>query len=421
MVVLKNNFFLIILICSLFCKNLYSAQIYDYQTEKFIEKLNLKILSVNKYNKKIDFKIIKDDFPNAFVTEKNTLFISSGLLINSPDYISLLAVLAHEIGHIEKYHVAKRKGEIGSLKKINSLGNLAVIAGSMLIKDPSLINGIAINQIALNNTLINFSQDQEKEADIFAVNTLNKLSLSTESIKEFLRILEEKTNYNLIDDELKKFSTHPLFKERYEILDSKKLTNKNIYDQNLQNEFNFIKAKFIAYSNIANNNKLKGDELIYYEAIKKSLSGNLFKGIKKINKLILKYNHKTFLLETKADILLSYGYNKEALEFYKEVIKKEPKNNYVKFNIFMYSNYEQKNLKFLNDIFLKNQFLITLFPNNSNLRNKFYNLSKKLKYKEWIIFFEILLFEKNSFKTNLLKLNSRTKDYNLKKIINLYI
>ena len=96
----------------LFSKSLYSSQIYDYQTEQFIEKINLDILSVNKFKEKIRFKIINDNFPNAFVVEDNTIYLSSGLLIHSPDYVSFLAVLAHEIGHIEKYHITKRINEI---------------------------------------------------------------------------------------------------------------------------------------------------------------------------------------------------------------------------------------------------------------------------------------------------------------------
>ena len=101
----------IILFCIvlIFANSLNSSQIYDYQTEQFIEKLNLQILSVNKYSKKIQFKIFNDNFPNAFVSEKNIIYLSSGLLIHSPDYVSLLSVLAHEIGHIEKHHVFKKK------------------------------------------------------------------------------------------------------------------------------------------------------------------------------------------------------------------------------------------------------------------------------------------------------------------------
>ena len=189
--VIKNYIYTLIPLILLFSKTLFCSQIYDYQTDEFIKRINLEILSVNNYNKNINFKIINDNFPNAFVTEDNTLYLSSGLLVHSPDYVSLLAVLAHEIGHLEKYHVSKRKNEINNLAKINTFGNIISIVGSMIIQKPELINTIAINQTAINNLYISFSQNQEKEADLYAVDTLSKLNLSTNSVKKLLMILEK--------------------------------------------------------------------------------------------------------------------------------------------------------------------------------------------------------------------------------------
>ena len=417
----KNYLIRIILLFLIFSKPLFSSQIYDYQTENLIKKISDRILSVNNYNKKINFKIINDPFPNAFVNQNNTLFLSSGLLIHSPDYVSLLAVIAHEIGHIEKYHVPKRISEIGELKNYNSLSNLAAIAGSMIMQQPELMNAIIFNQTAINNMYLNFSQDQEKEADLYAVETLNKLNLPTDSIKKFLLILESKSQFNLLDDELKKFSTHPLFKERYEIIENKKIKNSNNFDQNLQNEFNFIKAKFMAYSGYDHSNELDGDEKIYYEAIQSSLSGNLSNSLKKLNILISKNKNNFFIVETKADILLSYGYNKEAIEFYKKVIKIYPQNNYAKFSIFINKKYSNNNHMLTEELFFNNVNLIELFPNNKVLITKLYKLSKIIESTHWISFFEILLYNKNDLKKKLIKLQKKTEDNNLKKLIKLYI
>ena len=65
--------------------------------------------------------------------------------------------------------------------------------------------------------------------------------------------------------------------------------------------------------------------------------------------------------------------------------------------------------------------LISLFPYNQILLTKYYELSKNLKYSNWILFFEILLFEKNNMKQRLIQLSDNTEDYNLKKIIKIYI
>jgi len=414
-------FYILISVFLLFCKTIDSSEIYDYETEKFIEKINYEILSVNNYSKKIKLRIINDNFPNAFVVEENTIFLSAGLLIYSPDYVSLLAVLAHEIGHLEKNHIIKRKKEINNLKRINSLSNLVAIAGSMIIQDPQLINAIVVNQTTINNLYINFTQDQEREADLYALETLNKLKLSTDSVKEFLFILENQTKFDLLDEEIKKFSTHPLFKERYKILES----NKNIdfvnYDKNLNKEFNFIKAKFMAYTNTNFINNLKGDEEIYYNAIKSSLSGNLLESLKNLNLLISKYDNNFFLIETKADILLSYGYTKEAINFYKKVLNKYPENHNVKYNIFINFNHNTKKKEIVKNIFEENIKLISLFPKNQALLSKFYDLSKILENEDWEIFFELLLFKENDLKNNLISLQKQTKDINLKKIIKIYI
>ena len=416
---IKLRSFLFCIVIAL-TKTVYSSQIYDYQTEKFINHINSDILSVNTYDKKIIFKIINDNFPNAYVTEDNTIYLSSGLLMHSPDYVSLLGVLAHEIGHIEKFHIAKRKNEITSLKNISSIGNIAAIFGSMLIQNPNLINAIVVNQTSINNLFINFSQEQEIEADFYAMETINNLNLPKNSIKEFLILLEDQTKFKLIDEELRKFSTHPIFSKRYDIVDYNKNNKSHSFDEKLENEFNFIKAKFKAYTNMGNSDKLKDDYKIYYDAIQFSKSGNLIESLKKLNYLISKYKDKIFFTETKADILLSYGYNKEAIKFYNKVLIKHSDNNYVKYNIFTNSNFNKKSNNLNKKIFLNNLNLLHFFPNNKILLMTYFNLSKILGYNDWILFFEIILFNKINPKENLIKLNKESKDNNLKKIIKLY-
>ncbi len=417
-----HNFFqiLIIYLAIIFCNNIYAVEIYDYHTEKFIRKINTEILSVNSYDKNINFKIYKNDFPNAYVTEDNTIYLSSGLLTYSPNYVSLLGVLAHEIGHIEKYHVSKRKKEIKNLKNISSYGNFATVVGSMIIQEPSILNAMLVNQTTVNNLFINFSQEQEIEADFYAIETINKLKLPTDPLKEFLLILENKTGADLIDEELKKFSTHPIFETRYEIIDNNNYAEFYNFNKNHQREFNFIQAKFMAYTESGETINLKNEKKIYYDSINLSKSGDLIQSLKKINLLISNNKKDYFFIETKADILLSYGYNKEAIKFYKKVLETQPDNNYAKYNIFVNLAFNEIDYEIIKDIFLNNLNLLKYFPNNKNILRKYYDLAKLLQYSDWILFFETLLFENKDADKIFKKLNNQTKDYNLKKIIKLY-
>ena len=125
-------------------------------------------------------------------------------------------------------------------------------------------------------------------------------------------------------------------------------------------------------------------------------------------------------METKADILLSYGYNKEAIKFYKNVLQAQPNNNYVKYNIFVNFELNPNDYIFNKEFFLNNLNLLKFFLNNKNILIQYYNLSKLLKYNEWILFFETLLFQNKDTKQILNQLNKQTKDYDLKKIIKLY-
>tara|TARA_B100001093_G_C26780981_1_gene994595 strand:+ start:95 stop:1360 length:1266 start_codon:yes stop_codon:yes gene_type:complete len=416
------NFFVTFFFCFtiIFSKNIFGVQIYDYHTENLINKINTEIISVNSYDKKINFRIYKDNFPNAYVTEDNIIYLSSGLLTYSPNYVSLLGVLAHEIGHLEKYHVSKRKKEIKNLTNISSYGNIAAVVGSMIMQEPSILNAIVVNQTSINNLFINFSQEQEIEADFYAIETINKLKLPTDPIKEFLLILENKTGANLIDEELKKFSTHPIFEKRYEIIDNHNDGESNNFNTNYQRDFDFIQAKFMAYTESGMINKLRNDQKIYYDSIQFSKSGNLLESLRKINFLISKNKTDYFFEETKADILLSYGYKNEAIEFYRKVLKAQPNNNYAKYNIFVNLTLNPTDYEFNNTFFLNNLNLLKYFPNNKNILIKYYDLAKLLKNNEWILFFETLLFQNKDSKQVLIRLNNQTKDYNLKKILKLY-
>ena len=116
--VLINRLFLIFFFSNLFFSNiLHSNQIFDYETEIFINKLLHNIKEANKFKKNIKIHIIRDDNPNAFVVPNNKLIISSGLIQQSPDYVSLLAVLAHEVGHLQYFHLEKRVDSLEQFSK----------------------------------------------------------------------------------------------------------------------------------------------------------------------------------------------------------------------------------------------------------------------------------------------------------------
>ncbi len=137
---------------------------------------------------------------------------------------------------------------------------------------------------------------------------------------------------------------------------------------------------------------------------------------------IIKKNENNFLLETKADILFSYGYIKEAKKFYKKILEKYPLNYYAQIRIF--ENTEIKNLSNSDTeiIFQSNKNLLYKFYNNKNVLLKYFELAKKLNKREWLKFFNFLLsidgIDKEVFDIEI-KNFKNTKDSDLFKLVNI--
>ena len=403
MVVIKTLIF-ILLFCSFFFinKSLYASYIVDYETEKFIDKLIFEIKEINSINKKIKYRILSDKNINAFVDKNNIIYITSGLIENSPDYTALLSVIAHEIGHIEKNHITLRKENMKTIEAFNSLGSLSIIAGSLISNNPELIQGLAINSASYKNLMINFSKDQEREADYYAINTLKKMNISLSSTAKLIKIIEENLKRKGFDSEMQKFGSHPLFQERLDIVNFEKDNNANKINTKLNNKFMFIQAKFLGYNeNISNIKKLKNPYKLYAESILYAKNGELNKSLKNLNTLIATYNTNYNLIETKADILFSYGYIEEAILFYKKVFQIKPDNKYAQIRIFLNENLDKLSLQDSEKFFLNNLNLINKFFNNKNILFKYQKLSNKLQKKDWQNFLEFWINVNKKEKENI--------------------
>ena len=112
--------------------NTEATTISDYEIESLIKDYLILIQVNNNTKKNIKFSIILDNNPNAFINEKKVLFITTGLLKYISTYEALIGVLAHELGHLENFHITKRIESIKNLKTFHNFSTLSVIAASLL-------------------------------------------------------------------------------------------------------------------------------------------------------------------------------------------------------------------------------------------------------------------------------------------------
>ena len=177
------------------------------------KKIKIENLFFNALNKlglnKEDYKILfyKSDTlgANALALPNGTIILTDSLvdkLIIYPD--SLLAILLHEVGHIEKNH--------GLRLIIQSLG-VGVIF-TYLVGD---VQGLTemVTGSGLGLLQASFSREMEIEADRFSVDSLNTLEISKEkfifAIETIILDKEGEEQNNLF---LKYLSTHPHIESR---------------------------------------------------------------------------------------------------------------------------------------------------------------------------------------------------------------
>ena len=158
--------------------------------------------------------IIKDDSIGAFVTPGMKLFIHTGLIMKTKAPSQLLAVLAHEIGHIAAGHLIRRREAIEDSQNITAIG---LVLGSLAAATTQIGEVAAATAFGAQNTRINsllkFSRSQENAADQAAVNYLIATETSPLGMLEFLKTLEKEESL-VIDRRSQYATTHPYTHDR---------------------------------------------------------------------------------------------------------------------------------------------------------------------------------------------------------------
>ncbi|MDO4988591.1 MAG: M48 family metallopeptidase [Synergistes sp.] len=110
--------------------------------------------------KDLPFSVKSEDQPNAWVSNNESVTVTTGLLKILDTEDELYAVFAHEAGHIKLNHINK------STSRNSGLSLISVILGS-IFRESKLV-GTAVN-VGANLVSSGWSREQEIEADDYSV------------------------------------------------------------------------------------------------------------------------------------------------------------------------------------------------------------------------------------------------------------
>ena len=185
----------------------------DPEVTDYINSLGYKLVANSANNgQSFEFFVVNDPSINAFALPGGFIGVHTGLIVSSQTESELAAVLAHEIGHVTQKHIAR----LFQQQEKSGYASLAAIALAILAarSSPDLASAaVAGAQYASVQTTLNFSRDNEREADRAGVQTLERSGFDPRAMPAFLDRLQRA--YRIYETSAPAYvRTHPLTTER---------------------------------------------------------------------------------------------------------------------------------------------------------------------------------------------------------------
>ena len=188
--------------------------------QEFASELNL------ENTKPLKFSVVKSDEINAFALPNGQIVIYTGILKGMKSYDALVALIGHEVAHVNKRHSIK-----GLCRDIS--GYMII---SLIFSDINGIMSILIEN-AHHLKSLSYSREFEDEADKYGLKILIKNNVNPNGIIELFEQLEKVDNSNNMEF----IQTHPLTENRKKNI--KKIISESVYEIKTNNNLASIFKK----------------------------------------------------------------------------------------------------------------------------------------------------------------------------------
>lgn len=132
----------------------------------------------------MNWVIVKGAQPNAFSVPGGWVYVNEGLLQQAENVEELATVLGHETGHLVLGHVMNR------LKEAQNL-NILFAIGSLFVRNSGAANLYNLAELGANYGFLNFSRQQEYQADHQGVIIANAAHYNPWGLVWFFQKLEK--------------------------------------------------------------------------------------------------------------------------------------------------------------------------------------------------------------------------------------
>ncbi len=177
-----------------------------------------------------EFFVIRDEGMNAFAMPGGLVFVHTGLLENIDSENELACVLAHEIGHVQGRHIARR---MERMKRVNMASLAVAVAGLFLGSGETGSAMLATSGAISASMALKYSREDEEEADRRAYQWLCKAGYDPRGMINTLKKMQ-KYRWLGTDAIPSYLSTHPTAAQRLTYLED--LWNRNTCPQKVKED-----------------------------------------------------------------------------------------------------------------------------------------------------------------------------------------
>ncbi len=325
-----TKFFALLIFC--FSLKAEGYLLMDDESETFLSGIVEKIKDALGFEGTIKIYISSDQTLNAAATQSGDIIVNAGAITQCSNSKELIAILAHEIGHVAGVHVTTYLANrtdflkaglvpalIGVVASICSQNGAPVMAG--LLSGQSLGTGMALSKL----------RQKESIADTKAIQSIERLNWWP-VFEGFVSIYEKLNSDSIIFN--KYLSTHPLSQDRIAKFKKYRDLNKPISQktidllQDFENRFQTIKHKIRAltisselagslYKTFKNKNEKYARAVILYRLNKYQTS------IKLINELLIESPNNAYYTEIKSMSLINLRKCNEAANEALRILKND--------------------------------------------------------------------------------------------------
>ena len=215
----------------------------DPLVEQYVQSLGYHLVaSSDRHDLGFTFFVVEDNSLNAFAAPGGFIGINTGMILATDSESELASVLAHEIAHVTQRHIVRAIDHA-------SRSNLPILAGilaAVIVGAQNIEAGQATTAAVLGATQqsrINFTRQNEKEADRVGIQVLANAGFDPREMAGVFETLQNAARYSTRLPEY--LSTHPITTNR--IAEARDRAARLPYRQHASSEsYHLVRAKLRA-------------------------------------------------------------------------------------------------------------------------------------------------------------------------------